>query len=246
LGERCWDAGSPIYLAENADELGIKPAGDALLIHSPGDDWADIADSRNFGDTLEAAFPGIDVVTETGGICAVAQHNLVLRETSLADCVIDFVIERDPPPTTPGLLTPGMNDAWYDPQTDGQGFFIAVFPGLETVSLAWFTYDTELPSGNAVASLGDPGHRWMTAIGPIDGNQATLDIVITSGGLFDTPTDVQRTEPPGSDGTIKLSFDSCNSGTVEYDIPSIERQGIIPIRRVANDNVALCEALNTE
>lgn len=246
LGERCWDAGSPIYLAENANGLGIKPAGDALLIHSPGDDWADIAQSRNFGDALETAFPGIDVVTETGGICAVRQHNFVHRETSLADCIIDFVIERDPPPTTPGLLTPGMNDAWYDPQTDGQGFFIAVFPGLDRVSLAWFTYDIELPSGDAVASLGDPGHRWLTAIGPIDGNQATLDIVITSGGLFDTPTDVQRTEPPGSDGTIKLSFDSCNSGTVEYDIPSIERQGIIPIRRVANDNVALCKALNTE
>ena len=242
LGERCWDAGSPIYLAENAYGLGIKPAGDALLIHSPGDDWADIAQSRNFGDTLEAVFPGIDVVTETGGICAVSQHNFVRRETSLADCVIDFVIGRDPPPTTPGLLTPGMNDAWYDPQTDGQGFFIAVFPGLDRVSLAWFTYDTQLPSGDAVASLGDPGHRWLTAIGPIDGNQATLD----SGGRFDTPADVQRTEPPGSDGTIKLSFDSCNSGTVEYDIPSIGRQGIIPIRRVANDNVALCKALNTE
>jgi len=246
LGERCWDAGSPAFLAENAVSLGIKPAGDALLIHSPGDDWADIADTRNFGDILKTAFPGMDVVTDTAGTCAINQHNFVLRETSLADCVIDFVIDRDPPPTTPGLLTAGMNDAWYDPQTSGQGFFIAVFPERALVSLAWFTYDTELPSGDAVASLGDPGHRWLTATGPIDGNQATLDIVITSGGLFDTPTDVQRTEPSGSDGTIKLSFDSCSSGTVEYNIPSIERQGIIPIRRVADDNVTLCKALNTE
>ena len=246
LGERCWDAGSPIYLAENALDLGIKPAGDALLIHSPGDDWADIAESRNFGDTLETAFPGIDVVTETGGICAVKQHNSVLSETSLADCVINFVIEKLPPPTTPGLLTAGMNGAWYDPQTDGQGFFIAVFPELGNVSLAWFTYDTELPSGNAVSSLGDPGHRWLTAAGPIDGNQATLNIVLTSGGIFDTPTEIQRTEPSGSDGTIKLSFDSCNSGTVEYDIPSINRQGIIPVQRVADDNIPLCKALNTE
>ena len=67
---------------------------------------------------------------------------------------------------------------------------------------------------------------------------------MTSGGVFDTATDIQRTDPPGSDGTILLIFTSCNSGTVEYDIPSINRQGIVPIQRVAGDNIALCQALN--
>jgi len=143
-------------------------------------------------------------------------------------------------------INPGLNDAWYNPDTSGQGFFITVFPDLGAVSLAWFTYDTDLPPIGAVANLGDPGHRWLTAVGPIDGNQVTMNIELTSGGLFDTPTEISRTDPPGSDGTIVLTFDDCNTGTVEYDIPSINRQGIVPIQRVASDNVALCEALNAK
>ena len=140
----------------------------------------------------------------------------------------------------------GLNDAWYNPDTDGQGFFITVFPDLGFVSLAWFTYDTELPSTDATAKLGDPGHRWLTAAGPFTDNQAVMNIVITSDGIFDTATDVQRTDPPGSDGTLILTFANCHSGTVEYDIPSLSMQGFVPIRRVAVDNIALCRALSSD
>jgi len=140
----------------------------------------------------------------------------------------------------------GLNDAWYYPVTDGQGFFINVFPEQGRVSLAWFTYDTELPPPDAVAYLGDAGHRWLTALGSITGTIAVMNIEMTSGGLFDTATEITRTDPPGSDGTIILTFHDCNSGTVEYDIPSIKRQGIVPIQRVAKDNIALCEALATD
>jgi hypothetical protein len=146
----------------------------------------------------------------------------------------------------PSRINAGLNDAWYNPDTSGQGFFITVFPDLGAVSLAWFTYDTELPAEDDTANLGDPGHRWLTAVGPIEGNQAIMEIEMTSGGLFDTATIIERTDPPGSDGTIILTFDSCNSGTIEYDIPSINRQGLIPIQRVADDNVVICEALSTD
>ena len=71
-------------------------------------------------------------------------------------------------------------------------------------------------------------------------------IEMTAGGIFDTVTIIERTDPPGYDGTITLTFDTCNSGTVEYDIPSINRQGIIPIVRVANDNIVICEALSKD
>jgi len=141
-------------------------------------------------------------------------------------------------------INAGLNDAWFDPVTNGQGFFITVFADIGYVSLAWFTYDTDFPPNDAEANLGDPGHRWMTAIGPIVGNQAVMNIEMTSGGLFDTPTEIDRTDPPGSDGTIVLTFYSCNAGTVEYDITSIKQQGTVPIQRVASDNIALCEALN--
>jgi hypothetical protein len=143
-------------------------------------------------------------------------------------------------------INAGLNDAWYDPETDGQGFFITVFPDLGTVSLSWFTYDTELPPEDAIANLGDAGHRWMTAIGPITDNQVMMNITMTSGGIFDTDTEIERTDPPGSDGTLILTFYDCNSGTVKYDITSINRQGTVPIRRVADDNIVLCEALNAD
>ncbi len=73
-----------------------------------------------------------------------------------------------------------------------------------------------------------------------------MNIVVTSDGHFDTATDVQRTDPPGLDGPFIVTFDGCNSGTVEYDIPSIDRQGTVPIQRVANDNIVLCEALKVD
>ncbi|MDX2428202.1 MAG: DUF2202 domain-containing protein [Xanthomonadales bacterium] len=138
------------------------------------------------------------------------------------------------------VINPGLNDAWYYPETNGQGFFITVFPNLETVSLAWFTYDTERPAEGVEANLGDAGHRWLTAIGPYSGNEALLEISITVGGLFDSTEPVPESTPGG---TIQLHFDDCSSGTVSYDIPSINQVGLIPIQRVAADNVALCEAL---
>ena len=47
------------------------------------------------------------------------------------------------------------------------------------------------------------------------------------------------------DGTIVVEFSGCNEGTVTYDIPSIDRQGVVPIERVFadSDNLAHCEEL---
>ena len=151
-------------------------------------------------------------------------------------------IAESPPLTE---MNAGLNDAWFNPDTSGQGFFVTVFSDLGVVSLAWFTYDTELPLEDAPTNLGDPGHRWFTALGTIDGIQSTMSIDITSGGIFDNAALVQHTDPAGSDGTINLSFETCAAGTVTYDIPAIAQQGTVPIQRVADDNVALCEVLAT-
>ena len=63
---------------------------------------------------------------------------------------------------------------------------------------------------------------------------------ITAGGVFDSlePAPVRE-----QDDDILLEFSTCNAGTVAYDIPSIERQGVVPIERVALDNVPLCFVL---
>ena len=178
--------------------------------------------------------PGFDGVPDVGEYISI--HDNLAGCNSVQEILADV---------DPSRINAGLNDAWFYEPTSGQGFFITVFPDLGYVSLAWFTYDTELPLPDAVANLGDPGHRWITAVGPIEGNQVTMNIEMTSGGLFDTATLIDRTDPPGSDGTIILTFDSCNSGTVEYDILSINRQGTVPIQRVAGDNIVLCEALNS-
>jgi Leucine-rich repeat (LRR) protein len=137
-------------------------------------------------------------------------------------------------------LNVGLNDAWYNPATDGQGFFITVLPESELVVASWFTYDTVLPPLSISSQIGAPGQRWLNAVGHFDQKQAVLDISYASGGLFDTATEVNEVE----DGSIILSFDDCNSGTVEYDIWSINARGVVPIQRVVSDNIALCESLS--
>jgi len=194
--------------------------------------------------TIEYDIPSINrtgivpiqrVVNDNAVVCEELASQAIELPDSDPENPIPFGIGND--------LNPGLNDAWYEPETSGQGILLTVLPDSETVFLAWFTYDTELPAEDATAHLGDPGHRWLTAQGPYSEGQAVLDIAITSGGLFDDPAEVRRTDPPGSDGTITLTFDDCYSGTVEYDISAVNRQGSIPIQRIVTDNVPLCEAL---
>ena len=139
-------------------------------------------------------------------------------------------------------INAGMSDAWYNPATDGQGFLIAVFPDLGELFLAWFTYDTQRPPDDVSAILGEPGHRWLTAQGPFDGSRADLTIYLTQGGVFDSADPPASTGEDGY-GTMVLEFLTCNEARVTYAIPSLRLSGQIPIQRIVDDNVELCEAL---
>jgi sugar lactone lactonase YvrE len=139
-------------------------------------------------------------------------------------------------------INPGLNDAWYDPTTNGQGFLITVFPTAAKLFLAWFTYDIERPPENVSAVLGEPGHRWLTAQGPYNGDTATLTVYISEGGVFDSALPAVSTNPDG-DGTIVLEFADCSEGLLSYEIDSLNLSGKIPIQRITPDNVALCETL---
>lgn len=142
------------------------------------------------------------------------------------------------------LINPGLNDAWFERATAGQGFFLTVFPDLGVLSLAHFTFDLERPPEGSEAILGEPGHRWVTAVGPFDGNRAELTATLTRGGIFDDPTAVQETTPYG---TYLLEVESCERIRLSYAFPGVGSSeglsGEIDLQRVANDNVALCEAL---
>jgi len=139
-------------------------------------------------------------------------------------------------------INPGLNDAWYNPATDGQGFLVTVFPDIEQMYVAWFTFDTERPPDDVTAHLGGPGQRWLTAQGPYDGDSATLTIFVTKGGVFDAAEPPATTDPEG-DGIMTLEFADCENGLVNYEITSLGISGKIPIQRIALDNVPLCEAL---
>ena len=139
-------------------------------------------------------------------------------------------------------INPGLNDAWFNLATNGQGLLIAVFPDIKQMFVAWFTYDTERPPEDVGAFLGEPGHRWLTAQGPYDGDTASLTIFVTAGGVFDAPEPIPSTDPAG-DGSMTLEFAGCNEGIVSYEITSLDISGEFPIERIALDNVPLCESL---
>jgi beta-glucanase (GH16 family) len=157
--------------------------------------------------------------------------------------VIDYVRVYEESDGPIFSINPGLNDAWFNPATNGQGFLLSVFPVAKLMFLAWFTYDTERPAGDTQTTLGDPGHRWLTAQGPYDGNTASLTIYSTEGGVFDSPEPVATTDPEGV-GLMTVEFSDCRQGVITYEFSSPGISGEIPIQRVANDNVAFCEALS--
>jgi hypothetical protein len=165
-----------------------------------------------------------------------------LLSTGIDDIAPLTGLGADPRLSGEGIrINNGLNDTWRDVDTRGQGFFITIFPDIRKMFVGWFTYDTERPAQGVDAILGEPGHRWLTAFGSYSGNTATLDIELTRGGVFDSGTPAPTQSPYG---TLTVKFNSCSSADVTYNIPSVPASGTIPITRVANDNVELCEAFS--
>jgi plastocyanin len=144
-------------------------------------------------------------------------------------------------PDIPGfVINTGLSDAWFNPSTNGQGFFIIVWEDIQTIFLSWFTYDTERPPEDVTAILGEPGHRWLTAQGPYSGDTATLTAYVTSGGVFDAAEPAPG--PAQEVGTIDITWSGCNAGLLSYDLPGLGLANDIPIERIVLDNVPACEA----
>ena len=147
------------------------------------------------------------------------------------------------PPGALGLNA-GLNGAWYNPATDGQGILLDVFTENRLVFLAWFTFDLERPAGDAEPMIGDAGQRWFTASGNYrDGDRSVgLTLYNSTGGVFDSGTPPVDT---AEYGTAELDFEDCLNGTLTYDIPAGPASGVIPLERIASDHLALCASLGT-
>jgi hypothetical protein len=142
-------------------------------------------------------------------------------------------------------INAAISDAWFFPDTSGQGFFIIVWEDSKLIFLSWFTYDTERPPEDINAILGEPGHRWLTALGPYEGDTAVLDVFLSSGMIFDSadpPVDTVQLEG----ATIEIVWTGCNEGVLKYDIPSLGLMDEIPIQRIVLDNVAACMAAQSQ
>lgn len=217
-----------INVADNSDDLDTQNGGFTVFGRVLGDGM-DVVDTINELTTWNAGPPLNEIpMIDYPGFGPVGPEHLVLIN----------VYE-----TSGFNINAGLNDAWFNPDTPGQGFFITVFPDIGQLFLAWFTFDTERPEEPDApdgSSLGDPGARWLTAFGSFENDTAELDIEVTQGGVFDSAVPMPT---QGLDGTITLEFSDCENGMVTYDIPSIDQQGEIPIQRIALDNVARCEQL---
>jgi len=142
------------------------------------------------------------------------------------------------------VINAGLNDAWVNADAPFQGFFFTVFPDLSLFFAAWFTFDSVVPDGSATAVFGAPDLRWVTASGFYSGDSVTLNVELTTGGIFND-SDPEAEQTPNY-GTITIKFLNCNEAEVTYNFPSLGLSGQMILTRVVGDNIPLCEALNAE
>ena len=246
-GAGCSQAGLTLPVTEYDHDLGCSITGGEVY---RGAAYPNLDGTYFYGDFCSGRIWGLrrDGENWTESLLAETPHNIAtfgLDEDGNVYVSSQFggvFLLSDGEPVQEGFgINAGLNDAWYSPATAGQGFFIMVLPDTQVVFLAWFTYDVERPPDDTPAILGEPGHRWLTAQGPYSGDTATLDLYVSSGGVFDSA--LPEVGPPTRVGTMTITWSDCEAGLVTYELTSPARAGEIPIERIVPDNVALCEAL---
>ena len=129
-------------------------------------------------------------------------------------------------------INPGMDGAWVNEQTLGQGFLIDAHPnpdGGNFIFAAWFTYGDDTASGQ----------RWLTAQGDFTGSTAAIDVYETTGGSFDDPQLVDRDKV----GTMTIDFENCSEAQLTYSLTDDDVAGDMEISRLIPGGQALCEEL---
>jgi hypothetical protein len=159
---------------------------------------------------LQGQFPLIRVISGSGNVCEELSGNT----TQAVD------------------INAGMDGAWFDPNTSGQGYFIDAHPdpeGDNIIFVSWFTYGDETASGQ----------RWLTAQGDFEGSIAEIDVFETTGGSFDQPQPISTTKV----GTMIIDFTDCSNALLTYSLPADSAEGDIAITRAIPGGQALCEEL---
>lgn len=87
------------------------------------------------------------------------------------------------------------------------------------------------------AQICAPAGLSLSTQSSVDSFQQDHGLYVTAGGVFDSGEPTPGAEPYGE---LVIEFNTCNSGTIIYDIPSIFHQGEVRIQRLTLDNVPLC------
>ncbi|WP_395376800.1 M28 family metallopeptidase [Marinicella sp. W31] len=129
-------------------------------------------------------------------------------------------------------INPGLSGSWIIPETTGQALMIDVITPQNLVFVGWFTF--------APVSSGQGGfvdHRWFTAQGSYDGHVAELDLVQTSGGLFNQNLSVENQII----GRATISFEDCSHATLNYSFDDENLSSTVPLQRFSND--VFCQSI---
>jgi len=102
----------------------------------------------------------------------------------------------------------GHSGSWFNPARDGHGLVLEITDGgsSQLALVSWYHY----------AADGSGEQIWLTGVGPVVGDTAIIEMVITEGAVFGegfNADDVTRTNW----GQVRIKFDSCTSATLEYD-----------------------------
>jgi len=190
-----------------------------------------IVESNNFTPTIADLLPGLP--DEAILMAPVTDDDRIDLRLGSGAPLVDFAtpvagdIEPDDGGGEPQSIdiNLGLLGPWFDSDIPGQGFLIDVIESIQFIFITWYTY---APDGSL---------QWYTAGGNYQGSSAELELLETSNGVFNQPTDVIRTNA----GTLNISFTDCTSGIVEFDIPELGLQDTINISRVTPDQI--CQAL---
>jgi hypothetical protein len=133
-------------------------------------------------------------------------------------------------------INPGISGAWYDPNHDGEGWFVQLLDENRAV-VYWFTYT---PPGVG----GDRDQAWIGGIGEIRGSSIVVpaaQAMITSGPSFGADFDPDRVvrQPWGK---FVLSFSSCNNGVMYYQSDDLDfGSGSLDLERLTSIDTLDCE-----